>query len=183
MKVTNHRTKDGEDPAPATTYEMTPAKAYEQFAFYELGYGGSVTGVTDKSITVRTEVLGCIDYAEFFGTPEELKYFYELAYVDCMIKSDNEVTQSLAGAAFDQLERMQGFNKVGVSPMLLKMGGGIVMGAISVKVSMIQAHGLQALSDLPLRELVDVMMTIMDGSVRDEVIAAYTPAKKEEGPK
>jgi hypothetical protein len=173
MKTIQHRDKGNGEVYGPDVYERPLDRAFQMFALYELGFGGQVTDLTETSITTVSWAMNCKDTTLFEGTAEELKPFLQLAVVHCGLMANDETRNALSGAAFQTLERIFSSPGGGVSPLLLKLGGDQIMGEMSLKVSLIAAFDLGQLKYLPVQKLVEVMMFILGGDNREEVIAAY----------
>lgn len=118
IKVTNIRKKPGEGPYNPIVHEKTVSRALMHFALYELGFGGVVTDVNDTKITTVTHVMGCEDTTIFEGSPKDIRYFAELAYIYLKVaQSENQ------SKVIDNLMKFTGGN-----PGILTMGADLLMG-------------------------------------------------------
>ena len=55
-----------------TVQMRTPEDALELMLRYELGYGGRVLDITERSVVTQTRVLSKIDTTTFTGSPEDM---------------------------------------------------------------------------------------------------------------
>lgn len=173
MRTINTRDKGYGELYGPDVHERPLDKAFEYFAMYELGFGGRVTDFSETSVTTVTRVMNCVDTTRFEGTAQELQPFLQLAAVHTCLLTDDKVLDALSSAAFQTMERMFSKPGGGVSPLKLKLGGDQIIGQLSLKVSLLTAFGLDRLKYLPAKELVNVIMLILGGEDKEEVIKAY----------
>ncbi len=102
----------------------------------ELGFGGTVTELSDTSITVVTRFLGCIDTTVVTGSKEEMLPLLE--GVSLFLRSSEEFEEDIFKQTFDDLRNGQD----GVTPLLMQIGFGILQGVNRLKAAAMYAFGI-----------------------------------------
>jgi len=78
MITIENRRFNGENHEPLTHLKSV-SDAFDHFAVYELGFGGSIRELTETKVVVVTRVLHCTDTTTFSGTKEEMVSLVTLA--------------------------------------------------------------------------------------------------------
>lgn len=134
ITVTANRTRGSEKPfAPIICKKDVDAALYS-LAKCELGFGGSVTDVTETKIVCVTRVLDCVDTTSFEGDKESMYLLVEMCLVYMELRSTTERVYP------DHLvDRVMKITR-GV-PLLVKMGAGMIVGEHLVRLALIALIG------------------------------------------
>lgn len=125
ITISDQRTRGNERPFPPIEARRTPAAALRHLVMYELGYGGDVIDITETSVTVRTNVLDCVDTVTFSGTYAEMHPLVEAAILHLELSKHERVYQDAL------IDRVMHVTK-GI-PLMVKMCGGIILGSFKAK--------------------------------------------------
>ena len=115
-------------------YTKDRDKALRSFIEFELGYGGVITELCqdpkaeEQYVQVTTRIMNKRDVTTYKGTLEELKPFYEIAYLS--IAYEEGLRESNFEPIIDALMELT----KGV-PLMIKMGEGIVRGSHIARVA------------------------------------------------
>lgn len=118
INVVNRR-NNGMECTPITS-ERSPSQALYSLVKFELGYGGMIVDASETSITVRTQVLNCVDHTTFSGSKEDMQSLVETAYYFMKAcahdgGSIDEVVKQLSATN----KGLRAFYLVNLAPMLL----------------------------------------------------------------
>jgi hypothetical protein len=75
IEVRNYRSNGGSE-ILLSNPERPLDEAIRQLLVSELAYGGQVSGSTETSLEVKTEIMGCHDRTVFSGPLEEMKQLF-----------------------------------------------------------------------------------------------------------
>ena len=75
IEVRNYRSNGGPE-ILLSNPERTLDEALKQLLVSELAYGGQISGSTETSLEVKTEIMGCHDRTVFSGPLEEMKLLF-----------------------------------------------------------------------------------------------------------
>lgn len=75
IEVRNYRSNGGAE-ILLSNPERTLDEALKQLLVSELAYGGQISGCTETSLEVKTEIMGCHDRTVFSGPLEEMKLLF-----------------------------------------------------------------------------------------------------------
>lgn len=75
IEVRNYRSNGGAE-ILLSNPERTLDEALKQLLVSELAYGGQISGSTETSLEVKTEIMGCHDRTVFSGPLEEMKLLF-----------------------------------------------------------------------------------------------------------
>lgn len=75
IEVRNYRSNGGPE-VLLSNPERTLDDALRQLLVSELAYGGRISGCTETSLEVKTEIMGCHDRTVFSGPLEEMKLLF-----------------------------------------------------------------------------------------------------------
>lgn len=175
MKVTSQRF-EGARKRWEDVHERDANQTLRAFIEYELGYGGQITGVdSDKddshhSVEVTTFVLGMRDVTVYEGSFDEMRPFYEVAYLaeahhDTLLKKNFE-------PIIDEIMDVTSGN-----PLLIKMSEGIIRGSHIARAAMAYICSFQDLefmktllgSKLPLKDLSAAHELIVSGATQEDI--------------
>lgn len=158
------------------TYTKDRDKALRSFIEYELGYGGVITELCqdpkaeEQYVQVTTRVMGKRDVTTYKGTLEELKPFYEIAYLSIAYE------ESLRKSNFEPIiDTLMEVTK-GV-PLLIKMSEGIVRGSHTARVAIAYLLAFEDLefmqkvikSGVPFKDLMATHELVCGGASRQDV--------------
>lgn len=75
IEVRNYRSNGGAE-ILLSNPERTLDEALKQLLVSELAYGGQISGFTENSLEVKTEIMSCHDRTVFSGPIEEMKFLF-----------------------------------------------------------------------------------------------------------
>lgn len=78
IEVQNYRSNGGSEILLSNPWRSLD-EALRQLLVSELAYGGQISGSTETSLEVKTEIMGCHDRTVFSGPLEEMKMLFMAA--------------------------------------------------------------------------------------------------------
>jgi hypothetical protein len=174
---TGNRQKDGytyTDPVQVRKQE----EAFIALTKYELAYGALVTDLSDTHVSLETYVMSCKDITTFTGSKEDMEPLVRVASAYALVRQ-TAATQ-LHSRAFALLESLtkksHGNDNPGVSPLVTKLAGGMVIGGQAVRYAVAVAYDLvELIPHTTTNNMLDAAMLVVDGFPREEVVEAYIP--------
>lgn len=138
ITITQQRIRGDEPPFSPDTYDTTISDALERFLLFEIGYGGRITGLSNTSVTVTTFVMSCKDTMILSGTEDEMRLLVEAACHSMMVDPiGDETPEEYKDKVMSLAVKVTNGN-----PLMLKLGGGLILGGFSLKAILISMIGV-----------------------------------------
>ncbi|QVD49168.1 hypothetical protein LUCX_98 [Xanthomonas phage vB_XciM_LucasX] len=149
---------------------VSPSKAFASLIIYELGYGGTITELSETKLIVQTCVMSKIDHVVFEGTKEEMEPLLQYVAIFHQLSSEDDI-----GRIFDALEGTALKEKL-LRPLYLTTAGIMMVGGSRAHRAMIgflvEKEGqVEQLSQYDLKDLVALGQLVIEGASRSEAIA------------
>ncbi|OGN04402.1 MAG: hypothetical protein A3B99_04950 [Candidatus Yanofskybacteria bacterium RIFCSPHIGHO2_02_FULL_44_12b] len=114
--------------------------ALESMVVYELGYGGSVTDLSETKVVVETVVLGCKDATIFEGSREEMELIVRVAACHAVIMGDETSRGAIIERVADFLGTLP--SDVGGSPLYISLMAPFLIGGPSTSAALLLGLGI-----------------------------------------
>ncbi len=115
-----------------------PLKALDHLVKAELAFGGQVTGVSSTHLRVVTKILNCVDTTVFEGPEEEMRPILELVYF--YLEANKRHGATIIEKSVDEAIK---FTDGKLTPLLMNMMGGMLIGQHRLKVATMFACGVE----------------------------------------
>lgn len=181
IQFTNLRTRGNEPPFPPIIIPRNIDKAFNALVSCELAFGCQIKDITPTRIETVTYVMSCVDTTIIEGTEEEMKLLVEIAILYLEIQGNKEKRYN--DAVIDQVMKItQGI------PLLVKMGGDMIMGGMHVRAALACMLGdytyVAQIMKMKMDDLCTVVVMVRNEgvSVKDAMdLATSTPTFDESG--
>ncbi len=151
---------------------LAPLVALESLVVWEIGFGGYVSAVSESSVEVKTNVMGCLDRVLLTGSKEDLKPIMDFLRAFYWLKAEmnrNGVRQNLDSKLIDNILVETGGNPLLVTTYgVMKYQGGYAKMALlelilqKLKVlTDIEQRALDKAFKLELKVLAEVMVAVL----------------------
>lgn len=114
------------------TFDFKIGRALETFVIHEIGYGGRVIHLDEKSVKTYTPVLSHKDYVTLSGEKAEMELIVKTAAIHSLLfaQHDSEIYEAIAPAVIEVTKGI---------PLLVRSMGPIMIGTATSKIAFLAA--------------------------------------------